>query len=164
MCLAFVGKSHAVAKQGKHYSFFNQSEQSQSLRPSLFSRVLWWLGKTDNYSFGFVPFLIKLSILIFRRSRKHSASLKWLEKHGDTWLCILCKRNCRANNSKTEKVSFSKQFQNSARSAFIFTIIDLATYFVVREGKITPITEYVKNTIITPVKKSGSLVAVGKDT
>lgn len=41
--------------------------------------------------------------------------------------------------------------------------MDLATYLVVSEGKITPATEYVKNTMITPLIKTASLVAIGKD-
>lgn len=51
-----------------------------------------------------------------------------------------------------------------AQSVCLLTIMDfLATYLVVNEGKITPATEYVKNTSKTPLIKSGSLVAIGKD-
>jgi len=46
---------------------------------------------------------------------------------------------------------------------FKLTIKDLATYLVVSEGKITPVTEYVKNTIITPLTNNASLVANGND-
>ena len=42
------------------------------------------------------------------------------------------------------------------------TIMDLATYLVVSEGNITPATEYVKNTMITPPMKRASLTVTRK--
>ena len=48
------------------------------------------------------------------------------------------------------------------KGCLLLTIIDLATYLVVIAGNITPATEYVKNTAITPPMKRASLTVTRK--